>query len=107
MPLKRSPLTRSKPPRRHKHRQDVTVGKLGRVRLRGAELAKLRLACLVRDKYHCVVCGCPVSWESFEMAHIQSRGAFGSDTLENVLTKCRGCHDREHHPKAVPPKPTQ
>jgi len=79
-------------------------GKLGRIRLKGKPLADLRRQCFTRDGWACVDCGVGVSWASGHMAHIKSRGAGGSDVLENVRTKCAGCHDKEHHPKAVPPK---
>ena len=75
-------------------------GKLGRVRLYGFELVKLRMDCLVRDRYHCVRCGKSVDWNTFEMAHIKSRGAGGSDILENVQTMCggpNGCHALSHN----------
>ena len=82
-------------------------GKLGRIRLKGAALEKLRRDCFVRDKYICVDCGCGVEWSGWNaghMAHIVSRGAGGSDTLDNVRTKCFMCHFNEHNPKAVPRK---
>ncbi len=33
---------------------------------------------------------------AYDMAHIKSRGAGGSDVIENVKTKCHECHMREH-----------
>lgn len=80
------------------------VGRTGRLRLKGLELAKLRMFCLVRAKYRCEECGCWVSWETSEMAHRQSRGAGGSDTPDNVRCLCRECHRAEHQPKAVAKK---
>ncbi len=79
-------------------------GKLGRIRLKGDALAALRRECFTRDNWRCVDCGKPVSWVSGHMAHIQSRGAGGSDVIDNVLTKCADCHWKEHNPKAVPSK---
>jgi 5-methylcytosine-specific restriction endonuclease McrA len=82
-------------------------GKLGRIRLRGEALADLRRACFTRDGWTC--CDCPrrVSWATGHMAHIKSRGAGGSDVLDNVRTLCADCHAKEHncggHP--CPPKP--
>ena len=81
-------------------------GKLGRIRLKGEALAALRRECFTRDGWACVDCGVKVSWVSGHMAHIQSRGAGGSDVIGNVRTKCGDCHHAEHNPKAVPPKAT-
>jgi 5-methylcytosine-specific restriction endonuclease McrA len=84
----------------------IKVGKLGRVRLKGADLERLRRACFVRDGYRCVICGRTVGWVSGHMMHIQGRGAFGSDVLSNVETGCAECHHHHHNPKAVPRKAT-
>lgn len=78
-------------------------GHLGRIRLKGTALAKLRRQCFVRDGWRCVTCGRTVSWASGHMAHVVSRGAGGSDILSNVLTKCGDCHNgEEHNPKSIP-----
>ena len=95
--MKRSaPIQRRTPVRKRKVRKgDVTVGKLGRVRLRGKALEALRRDCFERDGYRCQCspsCGIPVTWESGDMAHIVSRGAGGSDVLSNVVTM-----DHFHH----------
>jgi len=81
-------------------------GKTGRIRLKGEDLAKLRRDCFVRDGWKCRDCSRRISWVSGHMAHIISRGAGGSDVLENVLTKCAECHRNEHNcgGKAVPRK---
>jgi 5-methylcytosine-specific restriction endonuclease McrA len=81
------------------------IGKTGRLRLKGEALAALRRRVFTRDKWCCCVCGEPCGWVSGHLAHIQSRGAGGSDTEENTRLLCAFCHDAEHHPKAVPPKP--
>ena len=88
-------------------------GKLGIVRLYGDDLTALRRQCFERDEYRCVDCGCLVAWDEEEatergipvgdMAHIKGKRNHG-DTLGNVRTKCRRCHDREHRPKTVPSK---
>ena len=85
-------------------------GKLGRIRLKGKPLADLRRQCFTRDGWACVECGVGVSWVSGHMAHIKSRGAGGSDVLENVRTLCGGpdgCHMKEHNcgGKPLPAKP--
>ncbi len=87
----------------------VRVGVTGTIRLDGDDLTALRRACYERDGGHCVICGRSVMWESgyygsMHMAHIKARGAGGSDTLENVETKCPRCHFNQHNPRAVPKK---
>jgi len=109
--MKRSgPIRRYTPPRKRKPRKgDVTVGKLGRVRLRGKALEALRRACFERDRYRCQCspsCGVAVTWESGDMAHIVSRGAGGSDVLSNVVTMAHFHHLASHNcdGKPLPPK---
>jgi 5-methylcytosine-specific restriction endonuclease McrA len=75
----------------------VKVGKLGRIRLQGADLEKLRRSCFARDGYRCVLCGRGVGWVSGQMMHKRSRGAGGSDTLDNVETGCLECHMKAHN----------
>ena len=91
--IKRSPI-------RHKRKYrkgEETIGKLGRVRLRGKKLEQLRRECFERDGYRCT-CGCnqSVTWEDGDMAHIVSRGAGGGDILSNVRTMTHPCHMLEH-----------
>jgi 5-methylcytosine-specific restriction endonuclease McrA len=89
--------------KRRRERSGVP-GWLGRIRLKGLAMADLRRQCFTRDGWKCVECARPVSWATGHMAHIKSRGAGGSDVLENVRTKCAECHHAEHNPKAVPAK---
>ena len=72
------------------------VGKTGRLRLKGQELADLRRRVFTRDGWMCCECGRVCSWTSGHLAHIQSRGAGGSDTEENTRLLCRFCHFLEH-----------
>jgi 5-methylcytosine-specific restriction endonuclease McrA len=83
------------------------------VRLEGKALAALRIACFLRDAGRCVICGV-ITWldapeehpRKADMAHIKSRGAGGSDTLDNVRNNCHRCHMRRHNGgKPCPPKP--
>jgi 5-methylcytosine-specific restriction endonuclease McrA len=82
----------------------IHVGKLGIMRLTGPDLAKLRRDCWERDKGRCQECGVLTYWGprfagdplAYDMAHIKSRGAGGSDVLENVRTLCHAEHMREH-----------
>lgn len=100
------------------------VGKLGIKRLTGDALEKLRRECFERDSYRCqhilglgysvtsspmvfeTRCGRRITWESGHMCHRKSRGAGGSDTLDNVFTGCAECHMRSHNAggKPVPAK---
>ena len=84
-------------------------GKLGRIRLKGEALALLRRQCFTRDGWCCVDCRRQVSWATGHMAHIKSRGAGGSDVLQNVLTKCAWCHQKEHNcgGQPLPRKPSE
>jgi 5-methylcytosine-specific restriction endonuclease McrA len=58
----------------------------------------------MRDMTICQKCGQFTLWaprypgdpEAFDMAHIISRGAGGSDTLDNVRTLCHRDHMNEH-----------
>ena len=87
----------------------ITTGKLGITRLDGDDLTRLRIARFTLDKFHCTDCGRRVvllapEWSPIRahLAHVISRGAGGSDTIENTRTKCGECHSGyEHHPKAV------
>jgi 5-methylcytosine-specific restriction endonuclease McrA len=93
------------------------VGKLGIKRLKGSPLKILRMDCFERDEYRCqhmvsyggllqMPCGRRVTWESGHMCHRTSRGAGGSDALDNVFTGCAECHMRSHNAggKPVPAK---
>lgn len=77
------------------------MGKLGCIRVKGPALLELRVRVFERSKRQCEECRCPITWNNFEMAHIQSRGRLGSDTIENVRALCRQCHRAEHQPRAV------
>jgi hypothetical protein len=76
------------------------------IRLKGKAYAKLRLEAWVRAGGCCEDCFryVPLKGDTvFEIAHlshIKSRGAGGSDTLDNVKIKCYGCHiGIEHGPR--------
>lgn len=76
-------------------------GRTGRVRLKGDALTELRQRCFDWSGGRCVECGRLILWATFEMAHIQGRGANGSDKLSNLRALCGRCHNDEHHPKAI------
>ena len=82
----------------------VRVGKLGIVRLTGKDLEKLRRDCWYRDNFTCAACLTATNYEprytgdprAYDMAHIKSRGAGGSDVLDNVRALCHSCHMKAH-----------
>lgn len=73
------------------------------VRLKGKDLAALRIARFLKDAGRCVDCNV-ILWlnapqghpRKMDLAHIVSRGAGGPDTLENTRSKCSKCHGTEH-----------
>lgn len=104
-PLKRSPI---RPVSKKRRKRSGRPGKCGIVRLYGRDLEVLRETCFERDHRKCVDCGRPLVLargfiDSMEMAHVRTKRNHG-DTLDNVRSKCRDCHHREHNPKAVPAK---
>lgn len=82
------------------------------VRLKREELQALRIARFMLDGGRCVDCHTFVWLDAplenplrMHLAHEVSRGAGGSDTIENTRTKCGRCHGREHNGgKPCPPK---
>jgi 5-methylcytosine-specific restriction endonuclease McrA len=82
----------------------IRIGKLGIVRLTGKDLWELRRICWLRDNGRCRKCNEQTAYFprfdgdplAYDMAHIKSRGAGGSDTLDNVQTLCHRDHMREH-----------
>ncbi len=105
--MKRTPLV-SKTPLKRKTRMKAKRSTPRRrktvVRLTGLELSTLRWMSWFRDAGRCKNCGVIVYYSprfdgdplAYDMAHIKSRGAGGSDTLDNVKTLCHTCHMREH-----------
>jgi len=55
-----------------------------------AEWKTLRLACLKRDGFHCVLCGAP----AVVADHVVSRRDGGRDELGNLRSLCRDCDNR-------------
>lgn len=106
LPRPTKPLRRKTPLPRSKYHRQVRVGHLGIVRLRGKALKTLRRQCFDRDKFTCVDCGRTVAWDwkdalDFdlpvgEMSHVRKKRMYG-DALENVVTRCRRCHQNSHN----------
>jgi 5-methylcytosine-specific restriction endonuclease McrA len=82
----------------------IRIGNIGIIRRTGKDLEALRTECFWRDDGFCVKCGKPVRDDvpdyapnKYDMAHIKSRGAGGSDVLSNVEVLCHACHQKSHN----------
>lgn len=103
-PLKR--FTRLSPVSKKK-RPEIRVGKVtGKIRLSGLALERLRERVYRRDGGRCQWKGCgeilPLYGSVFtraHLAHIQGRGAGGSDTAENTRILCYTHHIEIEHTK--------
>lgn len=93
--MKRSPIR----PKRHK--SGTKVGKTGRVRKYGADMAELRAEVYDRAAGLCEIkaAGCEkyAGWLSGHMHHVRHRSLGGSDSLENCQWSCPSCHRKEHN----------
>jgi 5-methylcytosine-specific restriction endonuclease McrA len=88
---------KSRKPLRYRGRKTVDiVKKSGRIILSKDHYAGLIYECWIRDEKKCR--GCGRSLPEFSTAlgdHVQKRSQGGSDTPENIKTKCFHCHDRD------------
>lgn len=83
--------------------KEIKIGKL-RTRLKGKAIEFLREIVYNRDEETCQECKKYCHFEerfendpdAYDMAHIQSRGACGSDLPSNVRVLCHRCHMRSH-----------
>lgn len=102
-------LRRRKPLSRSKRKPEVTVGKVsGKIRLSGDALEQLREQRYAIDRGRCTWKGCgiclPLHGDVFtraHLAHIKSRGASGSDTIENTRIRCFHHHIEVEHTKGL------
>jgi len=53
----------------------------------------LRRRVLDRDGWRCQVCG---STAELQVHHLKFRSRLGSDTLDNLIVLCAGCHRFQH-----------
>jgi len=53
----------------------------------------LRRRVLDRDGWRCQMCG---STAELQVHHLRFRGRLGSDTLDNLIVLCAGCHHNQH-----------
>jgi 5-methylcytosine-specific restriction endonuclease McrA len=103
-PLKRK--TRLRTVSLNRRKRSGKPGRTGIIRLYGKALTKLRLDCFDRDCFTCVDCARTVAWDEKdalefdlpigEMSHVKNKRMYG-DTLENVVTRCRECHQKSHN----------
>ena len=99
----RTPIKRYVPVRKKRPHAEIEIGRTGIIRLTGKSLEVLRRECFDRDGWICQDCRIKVNdnpidfYSKADMAHIQSRGAGGSDVLNNVKTLCHFCHMKEHN----------
>jgi hypothetical protein len=56
----------------------------------------LRLACLIRDNFKCQNPKCKGNTKSLHAHHILWRSKGGKDTITNLITLCKTCHERMH-----------
>lgn len=83
----------------------IRIGKTGRVRLSGLAIHFLRVYVYQRDSHRCQTCGIETFFLprfysdplAYHMAHIQSRGAGGSDLPSNVRVLCCQHHMDSHN----------
>lgn len=98
--------------RRRKSRK-TQVGKTGRIRLGPQDMSNLRWRVFARANGDCELrlsprCWGTAGWDYGHLAHIQSKGACGSDVESNVRWSCMECHSWQHNGgKPCPPKVTQ
>jgi hypothetical protein len=82
----------------------VDIARLNNPELQGSQYQdptrldeNLRMACLMRDGYHCQQC--QKQGVRLQAHHIQFRWDGGKDTLDNLITLCEQCHHRVHEGK--------
>ena len=68
--------------------------KAGGQRLDFLSYESLRQQILRRDRWRCQSCG---ATSTLEVHHREFRSHSGSDSEENLITLCAGCHARVHH----------
>ena len=67
--------------------------KLRPIRLDAEAYQKLHQQILERDGWRCQLCG---SLSGLEVHHIERRSQSGSDSEDNLITLCSGCHRALH-----------
>jgi 5-methylcytosine-specific restriction endonuclease McrA len=65
-----------------------------RLKLSAEEYSLLRNRVLERDGWRCQNCG---SAKDLQVHHLAKRSKLGDDALDNLITLCATCHQRQHH----------
>lgn len=65
--------------------------------LTDAKWKALKNKCFLRDNYTCQECGAQYPVEYLDAHHIIPRGRCRIDTLDNLVTLCRGLHTLNCH----------
>ena len=80
----------------------IDIARLNNPNLIGKDYQKLnrlsenlRLATLIRDSFRCQYCR--ARKVKLEVHHIIERGRGGKDTIFNLITLCKSCHERVHN----------
>lgn len=60
----------------------------------GGAWATIRRQVLARDRHRCVECG---ECEQLQVHHLIPFAEGGTDSVTNLVTLCRDCHDERHH----------
>ena len=68
------------------------VEKLAAKRDKAANMRRVRVAVLARDKGRCRCCGA----KGTDLHHVLYRSRGGKDTADNLVTVCRQCHEAIH-----------
>lgn len=69
--------------------------KTSRVRLDGKAYRELQRHILQRDSWRCQICG---RMQQLQIHHLKFRSQGGSDSEQNLITLCAGCHEKLHRP---------
>ena len=64
-----------------------------RIKLDSESYSKLHRQVLERDRWRCQFCG---SMQHLQVHHLEFRSHSGSDSEENLITLCVGCHAQAH-----------
>jgi len=70
-----------------------------RLALSRGEYDRLRVRVLERDRWQCQCCGSSVN---LQVHHLQYRGRLGPDSLDNLVSLCADCHNKEHRKPKQP-----
>ena len=79
------------------HRKRRKRGSQFYARLDPRKWARARQAAFERDGHRCTKCGSAGALEAHHVKRLEDGGS--EYDLDNILTRCRDCHVREHNPR--------